>query len=303
LELALTLFHCDQFDFPLPDGHKFPLSKYRLLREELTGDARFTLQPARFATREEVLRVHEQAYVDAFLEGTLDRQVIRRIGFPWSPELVTRTLASAGGTLSATRAAVESGFGGTLAGGTHHAFRNEGSGFCVFNDLAIAIRWAQAEAGVRRAAVIDLDVHQGDGTAEILGRDPSVFTLSIHAARNFPFRKQQSLLDVELEDGTDDDEYLVHAAAALERVWAFEPEIVFFQAGVDGLESDRLGRLSLTREGLRLRDEAVIGEARRRGIPLVITIGGGYSEPIKLTVAAHAQTFQVAADHYVGPRA
>jgi acetoin utilization deacetylase AcuC-like enzyme len=295
---ALSLRYCDHYHFPLPDGHKFPVTKYRLLREALEQEGRFLFEPAEPVRREALLRVHGQDYVDGFLKGTLDRQAMRRIGFPWSAELVTRTLASAGGTLAATRTALKTGFGGTLAGGTHHAYRDEGSGFCVFNDLAIAIASANGEGAVKRAAVIDLDVHQGDGTASIFDGDPCVFTLSLHGARNFPFRKQKSSLDIELPDGTSDAEYLTVLAPALEHVWRFGPQLILFQAGVDGLASDRLGRLSLTLEGLRHRDLLVIGETHCRGIPLVITIGGGYSEPIEKTVEANAQTFLIAADIY-----
>ena len=296
----LNLRYCDQHSFPLPDGHKFPLSKYGLLRGRLAPDPRFVLAPAELVSREALLRVHERSYVDGFLAGTLEKQVMRRIGFPWSVQLVTRTLASAGSTLGATQSALQTGFGGTLAGGTHHAFRSEGSGFCVFNDLAIAILWAREEAGVTRAAVVDCDVHQGDGTAVIFAGDPSVFTLSLHGARNFPFRKQKSTLDVELADNTDDAAYLSALEQALEQVWDFEPRLMLYQAGVDGLESDRLGRLALTMEGLRRRDLLVIAEAHRRAVPLVITIGGGYSEPIEKTVEANAQTFVTAADVYCG---
>jgi acetoin utilization deacetylase AcuC-like enzyme len=219
---------------------------------------------------------------------------MRRIGFPWSPELVTRTLASAGATIQATREALASGMGGALAGGTHHAFRSYGSGFCVLNDLAIAIEDIRARTPLRRMAVVDLDVHQGDGTAAIFAGDTGVFTLSMHGKRNFPFRKQQSSLDIELEDGTEDDEYLRLLEKALASVWEFTPELVLYQSGVDGLKSDRLGRLSLTPEGLSRRDELVMEEARLRRLPLAITLGGGYSEPLELTVAAHANTFRIA---------
>ncbi|MBV8865775.1 MAG: histone deacetylase [Acidobacteriaceae bacterium] len=294
------LRYCDHHHFFLPDGHKFPLTKYRLLRERLQGDSRFRLEPSELVSRAAVLRVHEPNYANGFLTGTLEPQVMRRIGFPWSPELVTRTLASAGGTLLAARTALQTGFGGTLAGGTHHAFRDAGSGFCIFNDLAIAIGWARAEAGIERAAVVDLDVHQGDGTAAIFGGNPGVFTLSVHGARNFPFRKQTSTLDLELPDYTDDKTYLAALQPALQRVWDFAPQLLLFQAGVDLLSSDRLGRLALTLPGLLERDSLVIGEAYRRGIPLVITIGGGYSDPIEQTVVAHAQTFQTAAAIYFG---
>jgi acetoin utilization deacetylase AcuC-like enzyme len=294
----LRLFHCDRHHFPLPPGHKFPLSKYRLLRERLTAEQTFDLRDAPLATREEVLRVHTEAYADGFLTGQLEPNAMRRIGFPWSTELVTRTLASAGSTLQAVRHALSSGLAGTLAGGTHHAFRHEGSGFCVFNDLAIAIQDVRAHHKVQRIAVVDLDVHQGDGTAAIFLDDPGVFTLSVHGRKNFPFRKQQSRLDVELEDGTEDDEYLTLVERALDRVWAFAPELILYQSGVDGLLSDRLGRLGLTAEGLRRRDQLVIERARNAGIPLAITLGGGYSDPIELTVESHANTFRVASRIY-----
>ncbi len=299
----LPLFYCDHHHFPLPPGHKFPLTKYRLIRERLEPDTRFSLQSSSFASREALLRVHAEEYVDGFLAGTLPPQLMRRIGFPWSPELVGRTLASAGATLLATSAALDCGFGGTLAGGTHHAFRDEGAGFCVFNDLAVAIAAARSERGVVRAAVIDLDVHQGDGTAVIFEADPNVFTLSLHGAHNFPLRKQHSVLDVELPDGTSDEAYLLALRAALDRVWDFRPELVLFQSGVDALAADRLGRLSLSQDGLAQRDTVVMEQARNLSIPLVVTLGGGYSDPIEQTVAAHAQTFLKAAEVYMGKAA
>jgi len=236
---------------------------------------------------------HDPAYVDAFIRGNLPAAAIRRIGFPWSQELVERTLASAGGTLSATEDALHFGWGGTLAGGTHHALYAEGAGFCVFNDIAIAIRNLQRDGRIQRAAVIDLDVHQGDGTAAIFANDPSVFTFSMHGAANFPFRKQESRLDIGLPDGTSDDEYLAQLARALPQVPDFEPDIIYYQSGVDALASDRLGRLSLTPEGLGQRDRMVLESCRKRGIPVVVTLGGGYSEPIERTVEAHAQTFRL----------
>jgi acetoin utilization deacetylase AcuC-like enzyme len=292
--MYLKLFYCDQHHFPLAAGHKFPLAKYRLLREELSADEGFEFHAAPLAKREDVLRVHTLEYADGFLNGNLPTGVMRRIGFPWSKELVTRTLASAGSTMQAVREALVSGMAGTLAGGTHHAFRGEGSGFCVFNDLALAIEDTRLRTAIRRIAIIDLDVHQGDGTAAIFAGDPAVFTLSVHGRKNFPFRKQQSKLDIELEDGTEDAEYLARVESALAAVWEFEPELVLYQSGVDGLKSDRLGRLALTTDGLRQRDESVIEEVIRRGIPLAITLGGGYSDPIELTVKAHANTFRIA---------
>lgn len=270
-----------------------------MLHELLERDGFFTLERAPLADLETIALVHEQAYVDAFVKGTLTDAAIRRIGFPWSDGLVTRTLASVGSTVAATAEALKTGWGGTLAGGTHHAFAGEGSGFCVFNDIAVAIRWAQDGAGsgaggIERAAVIDLDVHQGDGTAHIFREDPSVLTLSVHCRNNFPLRKQQSKIDVDLNAGAEDVEYLQVLGEVLPRVWAFHPDILFYQSGVDGLGSDRLGHLKLTPEGLKARDRLVMQGARESGVPLAITIGGGYSEPIALTAEAHANTFRVA---------
>jgi acetoin utilization deacetylase AcuC-like enzyme len=294
----LRVFFCDHYGFSLPTGHKFPISKYGKLRLELNTDGCFDLQPATPADPAAVLRVHSPEYVQGFLHGTLEPAAMRRIGFPWSKELVNRTLASVGATLQATVEAVASGFGGTLAGGTHHAYRQEGSGFCVFNDIAVAIEWAKAKRSIKRALIIDLDVHQGDGTAAIFQGNPDVFTLSLHGECNFPFRKQRSVLDIPLPDGTGDDGYLEALRPVLRHLQEFRPDIVFYQAGVDPLGSDRLGRLSLTRDGLARRDTLVYEFVSDMRVPLVQTLGGGYSDPIELTVEAHAQSFRIAARYF-----
>jgi acetoin utilization deacetylase AcuC-like enzyme len=291
----VTLFYCDHHPLPLPDGHKFPLAKYRMVRDLLAGDETFDLREAPFATETDLLRVHTPDYVRRFLNGTLEPSITRRIGFPWSPGLVDRTLASTGATLAATRKALECGIAGTVAGGTHHAFRNEGSGFCVFNDLAVAAEWARHCRRIARIAIMDLDVHQGDGTASIFEDDPGVFTLSLHGARNFPFRKQRSRLDIELPDGTQSEQYFEALHRGLAEIWAFDPQLALYQAGVDTLSSDRLGRLALTLEDLAQRDRIVFSEASRRGIPITVTMGGGYSQPIERTAEAHAQTFRTGA--------
>ena len=290
----MLLFYCDHEPLPLPEGHKFPIAKYRMLRDLLSQEPRFRFQAAPLASIEDVELAHDPAYVHGVIDGSLPPQVFRRIGFPWSPQMVRRTLCSAGGTLAATEEALRTGFGGVLAGGTHHAYYAEGSGFCVFNDIAIAIRKHRFE----RAAVIDLDVHQGDGTAAIFLGDSSVFTLSLHGAQNFPFRKQLSCLDVALADGTSDDEYLAELTRVLPQVWAFQPEIVFYQAGVDGLATDKLGRLALTPTGMAARDHLVFENCHHRNIPTVQVLGGGYSDPIELTVMAHARTFLTALEIY-----
>jgi acetoin utilization deacetylase AcuC-like enzyme len=293
--MAKLLFYTDQYTIPLPEGHRFPIQKYRLLRELLTVDGLFRFEAAPLADREVVELAHDPKYVEAFLNGTLSAQAIRRIGFPWSQGLVKRTLASVGGTLAATEEALANRWGGNLAGGTHHAFRGEGSGFCVFNDIAVAIQWLRTTARVKRVAVIDLDVHQGDGTAQIFQDEPDVLTLSLHCEANFPFRKQQSKIDIALPEGLTDEGYLRILDEVLFRVYEFHPEIVFYQSGVDVLRSDTLGKLWLSPEGVRKRDEGVILAASEAGVPLVITLGGGYSRPIELTAQAHAATYRTAA--------
>ncbi len=292
----MRLFYCDHHEIPLPPGHKFPMRKYALLRQTLCADGQFQLEPAQPADPAVIKLAHDPAYVDQFLSGTLPAAVMRRIGFPWSEGLVRRTLASVGGTLAATRDALDCGFGGTLAGGTHHAFRAEGAGFCVFNDVAIAIAALRVERPELRVAVVDLDVHQGDGTAHFFEHDPGVLTLSLHGANNFPFRKQRSKIDVELGDQTGDEAYLEALDSALPRVWEFEPEMIFYLSGVDALASDVLGRLALTHDGLKARDRRVLEGCHARRIPVAVTLGGGYSNPIELTAEAHANTFRIAAE-------
>ncbi len=276
------------------------MGKYALLRQMLSADGIFEFEPAPEATREQVERAHDPQYVDGFLAGTLERSAMRRIGFPWSQELLRRTLASAGGTIAAAHHAMEHGWGGTLAGGTHHAFRAEGAGFCVFNDIAIAIQDLRAERQVQRAAVIDLDVHQGDGTAQIFQDDAEVLTFSMHGRNNFPFRKQTSKIDVDLPDGAGDEDYLEELEKIVPRVFEWNPEAVFYQAGVDALATDTLGRLKLTPEGLAERDRMVMEAARAHGAPFVVTLGGGYSHPIEATVQAHATTYRTAARIFSG---
>lgn len=295
-----TLFYTDQYVIALPEGHKFPMGKYRMAREMLEREGIFRFEAAQRAELADVEMVHEAAYVRQFVNGELPAAAMRKIGFPWSEALVKRTLASVGGTLAATEEALAHGWGGTMAGGTHHAFAAEGSGFCVFNDIAIAITKIRADGRLRRAAVVDLDVHQGDGTAAIFQNEPDVFTFSIHCANNFPLRKQKSKLDVELAAGVGDEEYLRALEAALPRVWEFGPEIVFYQSGVDGLKSDRLGHLKLTHEGLKERDRIVMRAAREQGVPMVITMGGGYSNPVEVAAEAHANTFRMAHEIWGG---
>lgn len=289
------LYYCDQYAFPLPAGHKFPSQKYGLVRELLARDGEYLLEPAPLADPEVIAQAHDPGYVHAFLSGTLADHVMRRIGFPWSEGLVRRTLASVGGTLAAAADALSTGFGGNLAGGTHHAFRSEGSGFCVFNDMAVVILHLRRQGRVQRAAVIDLDVHQGDGTALLFQDDPFVLTVSVHGRNNFPFRKQRSKIDIDLSDGVRDEEYLRVLAQVLPAIVEFHSDVVFYQSGVDALAGDRLGRLSLTQEGLQARDRMVFEACRSASVPVTVTLGGGYAEPVLRTAEAHANTFRTAA--------
>jgi acetoin utilization deacetylase AcuC-like enzyme len=290
------LFYSGHYPIPLPAGHKFPAGKYDLVCELIRAKGVFDLCPAPLADVDEILAAHDPGYVQAILDGTVEPGIMRRIGFPWSPQLVARSLASVGGTVVAARDAMACGFGGNLAGGTHHAFRASGAGFCVFNDLAIGILVLRREGLARRAAVVDLDVHQGDGTASIFEGDDSVLTVSVHGENNFPFRKQRSRIDVGLPDGTGDDEYLEQVRRVLDEVATFEPDVVFYQAGVDALAGDRLGRLALTAEGLMERDRLVFSMVSKRTLPVVLTMGGGYSDPVEKTAEAHVRTYLLAAE-------
>lgn len=297
--MPATFYFPDTPDLPLPPGHRFPAGKYKALRALIEGErvlGRAALLPSPVATRAELLTAHEPAYVDAVQDGTLSAEAQRRIGLPWSPVLALRARTVAGGTLAAARAALRDGLSGQLAGGTHHAHAGFGAGFCVFNDVAVAALTLLAGGSIGRAAVLDLDVHQGDGNADILGPDPRVLVASVHGERNFPFRKPPSDIDIALPDGADDGAMLAAVAELLPVLAAFRPDVLFYIAGVDPLAEDRLGRLSMTADGLMARDRAVLEVCRRRGLPVVLLPGGGYAEPISLTVAAYANTFRAAAD-------
>ena len=294
----MPLYYSDVFVLPLPSHHRFPMGKYVRLRDRLLASGEFA--PADFivppaVTDAEIERVHCARYRERVATGALDAREQRAIGFPWSEAMVERSRRSSGATLAAAREALTRGWSANLAGGTHHAFRDRGEGFCVFNDCAIAARAMQAEAGLARVAIVDCDVHQGNGTAAIFAGDDSVFTFSIHGARNFPFAKEASDLDVELADGTADDEYLWHLERALdETLERARPQLVFYLAGADPYEDDRLGRLKLTQRGLLARDERVLATLEARGIPVAIAMAGGYARNIDDSVAIHARTVQAA---------
>ena len=299
----MQAFYADQFVLPLPPGHRFPMPKYRLLRDRLVGLEGLQMQAAPAATDGELALAHTPAYIDAVSHGTLSAAQQREIGFPWSEAMVARSRRSVGATIAAARAALTDGIAANLAGGTHHASADKGAGYCVFNDVAVAARLMQAEwhrlrraptetttaaPSMLRVAVIDLDVHQGNGTASIFTDDTSVFTLSMHGAKNFPFRKEASDVDVELPDGCRDADYLAALDTALAELWRRHshalPGLIFYLAGADPHEGDRLGRLKLTTEGLAERDRRVLGAARERRIPVAMAMAGGYGRSIDDTV-------------------
>lgn len=289
-----TFFYPDTPQLPLPDGHRFPANKYGLLRAKLVGDGVIEeawLRPGPQATRDELLAAHDGRYVDAIADGSIDPEIMRRIGLPWSEVLAKRSRATVGGTLAAARRALVDGISGQLAGGTHHAHFDFGSGFCTFNDFAVASELLLREGNCERIAVLDVDVHQGDGNGSLLRDNPDVLVISIHGEKNFPFRKVACDIDIGLPDGTEDRAYLGHLADALAAIAAHRPDLMLYNSGVDPLISDRLGRLSLSFDGLAQRDTLVFEFARRHAVPIVIAIGGGYATPIEDSVRAYANTF------------
>lgn len=294
----MELYYSDTFVLPLPPGHRFPMEKYALLRSALLASGDFNpdelhLPPA--ADDNTLSLAHCPQYIQRVSQGLLSADEQRAIGFPWTPAMVERSRRSAGATLAAARAALRDGVAANLAGGTHHAHYDRGEGFCVFNDAAVTARALQAAGLVRRVAIIDCDVHQGNGTAHILGRDPSVFTCSLHGARNFPFDKAQSHLDIELPDETGDTSYLAALDQALTQAIAAGPyDLCIYLAGADPYMDDRLGRLSLTKAGLLARDRQVLETFRKRHIPVVLAMAGGYARPIEDTVDIHAATIRLA---------
>ena len=294
----MRAFYSDHFVLPLPEGHKFPMAKYSRLRERILREGIVSpenLHEAPLGTIDDLRLVHTAEYVDAVVAGTVPREMQRRIGFPWSPQMVERSRRSVGATIAAAHAALDDGVAANLAGGTHHAFADRGEGFCVFNDVAVAARVLQRDQLARRIAVVDLDVHQGNGTAAIFSSDASVFTFSMHGDRNFPFKKEVSDLDVALADGTSDDEYLSLLRSHLPNVLnRHRPDFVSYLAGADPFEGDRLGRLKMTIDGLKRRDEIVMEACTRAGLPVAISMSGGYASDIDAIVAIHANTIRVA---------
>ncbi|WP_087723325.1 histone deacetylase family protein [Pandoraea sp. PE-S2T-3] len=293
----MQAFYSDHFVLPLPSGHRFPMQKYVRLRERVASELpQVTLTEALPADDTMLRRVHSADYVVRVSTGALDAKEQRDIGFPWSTQMVERSRRSAGATVAACRAALTDGVAANLAGGTHHAYADRGEGFCVFNDAAVAARAMQAELGPgTRVAIIDLDVHQGNGTAAIFEHDASVFTLSMHGEHNYPFHKARGDLDVALPDRCGDDEYLIALGHALTDLFAqFTPSLVIYLAGADPLENDRLGRLALSHDGLLARDRKVLTACVERSLPVAIAMAGGYGRDIEQTVAAHFATLRLA---------
>ena len=302
----MKAYYSDHFVLPLPEGHRFPMAKYSMLRDrvarELLG---VQLLEAPAATEGELALAHAPDYVLAVKSGGLSAQAQREIGFPWSPAMAERSVRSAGASVAAGRVAMQEGIAGNLAGGTHHASASQGGGFCVFNDIAVTARVLQMEhfratkQGLQ-VLVIDLDVHQGNGTAEIFANDSSVFTLSLHGEKNFPFRKVNSDLDVGLPDGCADDAYCVALEEALPQVLKrFQPQFVIYLAGADAHEGDRLGRLKLTEEGMQRRDRQVFDWVRAQSLPMLICMGGGYGRDLSQTVQVQMNTWQLAFEHWL----
>jgi acetoin utilization deacetylase AcuC-like enzyme len=296
----MKIFYSDQFSFPLPPKHRFPLRKYALLRQAVVAAGLVPpedLTVPEAATDEQILRAHDADYLKRVKNGQLTPKEIRRIGLPWSPEFVERARRSVGGTIGACRTALRDGIAVNLAGGTHHAFRDHGQGFCVFNDVVIAARTMQAERRVRRVVVIDCDVHQGNGTAAIAADDPTIFTFSIHSEQNFPLYKERSDLDIGLDDETGDAAYLEALDAGVRRALELaDADLGFYVAGADPYEEDLLGRLALSKAGLAERDRLVFELCRRAGIPVAAVMAGGYGRRMEDTVEIHFQTVRIAAE-------
>lgn len=295
----MKAFYHDHFVFPLPEGHRFPMAKYSLLRERVLSErlveAAHLLVPEA-ASDEQILRVHSPDYLHRVTAGGLSQREIRRIGFPWSPQLVERSRRSVGGTIAACRRALVEGAAVNLAGGTHHAYPDHGEGFCIFNDSAIAARAMQVEEGVGRVIIIDCDVHQGNGTAVIFRDDPSVFTFSMHGAKNFPFHKEISDLDIALEDGTQDAAYLNALQTGLKQALELaKADLAIYVSGADPFVGDRLGRLALSKEGLAERDRIVFEHCWKVGLPQTTVMAGGYARNVADTVDIHFRTVRTAA--------
>ncbi|HEY2961357.1 MAG TPA: histone deacetylase [Pyrinomonadaceae bacterium] len=302
----MQVFYTPRYYADIGQGHIFPIRKFQLVRDRLLAEG--TLLPDELlepqpATLEDVLLVHTDDYISRLCGGALTAKELRRLGLPWSESLVRRSFYATGGTIAAARAALLAGYGSNLAGGTHHSFADRGEGFCVLNDVAVAIRVLKKEGRIQRAAIIDCDVHQGNGTATIFADDHDTFSFSIHGANNYPLFKARSTLDVELPDGTTDDAYLDCLNNHLPAVFAADPEIVFYLAGADPYAGDKLGRLALTIDGLRRRDVRVSRECYEREVPIVTVMSGGYGKDINDTIEIHCNTIRIVKEVFEFPAA
>lgn len=295
----MKIFYTDQFVLPLPEGHRFPMRKYARLRERVIASGivpPHELVEPESASEGQLTAVHTVDYVHRVLNGELEYQEQRRIGFPWSPAMVERSRRSVGATIGAARAAFHDGFAVNLAGGTHHAYADRGEGYCVFNDVAVAIQTLRREKRIRRAVIFDCDVHQGNGTAALFNDDPDVFSFSVHGANNFPFRKERSTLDIALPDHSGDGPFLAAIREGLDSAFAAGSyDLAFYIAGADAHEGDRLGRLNVTREALAERDRTVLEMCARLSVPVVVVMGGGYGKEIEETVSIHLNSVLTAA--------
>lgn len=293
----MKVFYSDPYDLKLPENHRFPMEKYRLLRETLMSKGIVSadqMQLAPLASYKDITRVHSEEYYHAIEFGTLENRAQKKIGFPWSEMMLKRSRASVGGFLSAVEYALEKGFAGNLSGGTHHSFKEHGEGFCVFNDFAIAAMKLIEEKSFNNILILDLDVHQGNGNASILSPIKEAFVVSFHGRKNYPYHKPSSDIDVEFEDNASDDVYLSQLKSTIKDLFIRPWDIVLYQAGVDPLAEDRLGKLALSKEGLFERDSMVFKACAEGGTPIAMGLGGGYAQPIELSIEAHCKTYQAA---------
>jgi len=294
----MKIFYSDHRTVTLPPGHRFPMPKYALLRQRVIEAGLVTdgdLRPSEPASEAQILRVHDEDYLARLIKGEMTDREMRRTGFPWSPDLVERARLSSGGTICASRAALSDGISANLAGGTHHAHPGHGEGFCVFNDVAIATRAVQADGQAKRVVILDLDVHQGDGTAAIFSADETVYTFSVHGEKNFPYRKEPGDLDIALADQCGDEVYLEAVDSGVQHALMMaNADLAIFIAGADPFLGDRLGRIGITKEGLLQRDKIVFEHCRQAGIPVAVVLGGGYAKEVQDTVDIHFNTLQLA---------
>lgn len=298
----MKAYYTDHFVLPLPPDHRFPMQKYARLREQILKTDLLEascLQVPEAATDTQILRAHDRTYLEKVKHGTLSRKEIIRTGFPWSPEMVERSRRSSGATIAAVQSALLEGVAVNLAGGTHHAGRDHGEGYCIWNDSVIAAREHQASGAVKQVIVIDCDVHQGNGTAAITQHDPTIYSVSIHGEKNFPFRKVYGDLDIGLQENASDEDYLTMLEIALERaLFAVHPDLAIYIAGADAHELDTLGKLNLSTAGMAARDRMVMEACFERRIPVAVTMGGGYAAEVDDIVAIHLQTVAIARDYW-----